>query len=458
MSANIKQKLKVATAFSGGLAAIEFALKYQKVNHEIIFACEFDKYARKQYLEFHDEPKTFYSDVRDVDASKYHGKIDLFVWGSPCQDLSLAGKRKGFKGEKSSLFRDGARIQKEMMPKVFIFENVRGLLSSNKGADYEEVLRTFKEQGYFTKTLKLNTKDFGVPHNRPRVFIVGFLDKDEFNRFEEPKPFELELRLKDLLEDEVDEKYYLSQKMIDAMVVAKYESMGISRVNKKDDICNCLTTMGGGNREPKVFIEKIGYINQNTQASQVFGDNGISPSLTAGTHGYAQGYVKIKSATKRGYEIASENDSINLTYPNSKTRRGRVGKGVAQTLDCACNQGVVMGRIVGRNPDNPKSRVSGLPTKQMLEINKNNEITNCLTTVQKDNVVISEFNIRKLTPRECFRLQGVKDEHINLVNSNTQSYKIAGNAISVNVMEELIKSIYKKDLEVKTLIFDFIGA
>ena len=124
--------MRIATAFSGGLAACEFGLRYESIEHEIVFACEWDKYARKQYLEFHGDPTSnFYEDIQNLDASKYKDKIDLYCFGSPCQDLSLAGKRKGFLGEKSSLFRHGARVLEEMMPKVFIFENVKGLLSSS---------------------------------------------------------------------------------------------------------------------------------------------------------------------------------------------------------------------------------------------------------------------------------------------------------------------------------------
>lgn len=117
--------IKVATAFSGGLAACEFALKYEELEHEVVFACEWDKYAREQYLKFHGEPKTFYNDVSDLDAKKYLNQIDLYVWGSPCQDLSLAGKRKGFDGEKSSLFREGARVMSEMMPKALYLKMLR---------------------------------------------------------------------------------------------------------------------------------------------------------------------------------------------------------------------------------------------------------------------------------------------------------------------------------------------
>lgn len=125
--------IKVATAFSGGLAACEFALRYENIPLEIVFACEWDKYARKQYVQFHGRPKIFYRNIAVIKAKRYHGEVDLFVWGSPCQNLSNAGDKTGLDGEKSKYFFEGARVQEEMKPKVFIFENVTGLLSSNGG-------------------------------------------------------------------------------------------------------------------------------------------------------------------------------------------------------------------------------------------------------------------------------------------------------------------------------------
>jgi DNA (cytosine-5)-methyltransferase 1 len=331
----------------------------------------------------------------------------LFVWGSPCQDLSLAGKRKGFDGAKSSLFREGARIQSEMMPKVFIFENVKGLLSSNGGNDYKEVIKTFQDMGYLIASKVVNTKEHGIPQNRERVFIVGFLDADQYHNFtfEDAQP--LKLRLRDMLEESVDNKYYLSDKVIQGNLIHKerHENRGNGfafEPKTEDDISGCLSTKYG---------------NRQTDT-----------------------YLKVKSATSCGYETATENDSINFTHPDSKTRRGRVGKGVAQTLDCACNQGVI----------EPKMELIG-----MLDIKGNdsirrvycdNGIAPCLTTMgggNREPKVETNYRIRKLTPKECFRLQGVKDEDIILSVSDSQAYKIAGNAISVNVMQMILKQLYK---------------
>ena len=362
------KSLKIGTLFSGGLAAVEWAMKYEEFEHEIVFACEWDKYARKQYLAFHGEPTSnFYEDVSDMDGKPYLNTIDLMVWGSPCQDLSLAGKRKGFDGEKSSLFREGARIMSEVMPKSFIFENVKGLLSSNGGADYKEVEKTFRELGYHMAMKVVNAKDQGTAQNRERVFVVGFLDLDAYHDFHFADSVPLTKVLRDYLESEVDDKYYLSEKMIKGFTTGKeeYQDNGCGfkfQTKENDTIANCLDTKEG-NR-----------VHNN--------------------------FLKVKSATKKGYEVATENDSINFTHPSSKTRRGRVGVGVAQTLDCACNQAVI-----------------------------------------EPNVL--DFRIRRLTPIECFRLMGMKDEDIILVNSDTQSYKIAGNGIEINTMCSLIRQLYR---------------
>ena len=358
--------IKLGTLFSGGLAAPEFALKYENIPHEVVFACEIDKYARKQYLQFHGEPRDeFYHDVTKLDGTKYRNKIDLLVWGSPCQDLSLAGKRKGFNGDKSSLFREGARIQSEIMPKNFIFENVVGLLSSNNGNDYKEVLRTFREQGYHIVTLRMNTKDYGIPQNRDRIFIVGFLDENEYLDFREPQPKKLKISLKDLLDKEVDEKYYLSDKFIAGM--KKHRERHKERGNgfkfepkEADNIknINCLSC-GYGTRATDTYI--IDTKGHNLIWGRVYAPKGIAVNLNAngGGAGAKTGLYQIKN------------------------------------------------------------------------------------------------RIRKLTPKECFRLQGVKDKDIVLVNSDTQSYKIAGNAISVNVMQEIVRELYKKDRSIKTNLFDF---
>lgn len=403
--------LKVATAFSGGLAACEFALRYEDIPHEVVFACEWDKFARKQYESFHGLPTSnFYEDVQNLDAKPYFGKIDLFVFGSPCQDLSLAGNRKGFDGAKSSLFREGARVLEEMKPKAFIFENVKGLLSSNGGADYKEVVKTFQDMGYLIAMKVMNTKDYGVPQNRERVFIVGFLDADAYHSFSFEDGFELETRLKHYLDDSVDEKYYLSNKFVEGSLAHKerHEERGNGfafEPKSEDDIASCLSTKYG-NRQTDTFIKlnQVGTldIKGNDSIKRVYAVDGLCPTLTTMNGGNREPKIL-------------EDDILNPL--KGKTEFGWHFEQKVYDINSKCTRALTA------------SEGSG----------------------SREKVLQEDYRIRKLTPKECFKLQGVKESCIDLVVSDSQSYKIAGNAISVNVMQSLLRSLYKPVFKKDTL-------
>ena len=338
-------KLKVGTDFSG-IGAPEQALKNLGIDFESVFACEIDKYARQSYSVIHDEPKRFYNDITKRDHSEVE-QLDLYVAGFPCQSFSIAGQRKGFDETRGTLFFDVAEFIRINQPKCFILENVKGLLSHDKGRTYQTITDiltngggTLNGQisidlfddglGYHCIAQVLNTKDYGVPQNRERIFIVGFKD---FREFSFPIKEQLQLRLRDMLQDNPESKYYLSDKLTK---------------------------------------ELIDFNNFNDQ-------------------------ITVKSATQKGYEIASDGDSINFSVPNSETRRGRVGKGVAQTLDTQCNQAIM------------------------------------------------QTKIRRLTPLECWRLQDFPDDAFFKaadVCSDTQLYKQAGNSITVAVIQKIIQKIY----------------
>ena len=166
--------IRVATLFSG-VGTPEQSLKHLKVEHETVFACEIDRFARTTYLANNQEPKTFYDDVKKLDATKYLNKIDILIWGFPCTSFSLAGKQLGFNDPNTGdLFAQGARIMSECKPKISIIENVEGLLSNDKGNTIRTVLRTLNAIGYRVYMDLLNTKDFGgkTPQNRSRVYII----------------------------------------------------------------------------------------------------------------------------------------------------------------------------------------------------------------------------------------------------------------------------------------------
>jgi len=391
--------MKVATVCSG-IGSPEMALQNLGIKHSITFACEIDKYARQTYLANY-EPETMYQDMTSEswEGSKYYA--DLFIGGIPCQSFSLAGKRLGELDPRGLLFFDFLRYVKNQNPKYFIIENVKGLLSDNNGETFRNWIQLLgqSENGntfifphedslmYNLHWQVLNTKDYGLPQNRERVFLVG-IRNDLPNDFNFPKTIPLKLRLKDILEDIVDEKYYLSDEAVKRIETSKFYQ-GFK--TDKTEYSGCLTA---------------GYYKIPSDGN----------------------YLKVKSATKCGYEIATECDSINLSNINSETRRGRVGKQVAQTLDTACNQvtvinplkdktpygwhfeqnvydsegicrslkasegsgnkpKVMIGAMRGRNPENPNDRSKGSNYQQTLEINENGT-SNCLTSVQKDNLVI----------------------------------------------------------------------
>ena len=241
--------LKLATMFTGGQSAIEFALKYENIEYKHILGAEWDKFARKQVQHFHGKPKYFFQDVSKFDGNIVKDEIDLLVWGSSCKNFSLIGDRKGIQGNESRFFIDGLKRQKEMMPKCFIFENVKGMLSSNNGADFKMALEEFTKMGYLITHKVLNAKDFGTPQNRERLFIVGFLDQNSHYNFTFETPKKLDITMWDLLDEVVDDKYIISDTMLKGFVNGKSVfSTKFKPKSKTDKIANCLDTKEGGRR------------------------------------------------------------------------------------------------------------------------------------------------------------------------------------------------------------------
>lgn len=364
-------EIKVGSDFSG-VGAFNQALLRLGIPFKEVFACDMDKYARQTFIHNYVEPEYYPENVYEREIPK--DSLDIYMTSPPCQAFSLAGKRKGEDDKRGVLFYNSHEFIQVNKPKHFIFENVKGLLSDDGGNTFAKWVQylggksvngiptLFPHQEavpYHIYWKVLNAKDYNIPQNRERVFIIGIRD-DEDNNFTWPKEMFLERRLRDVLESAVDEKYYLSDKMVEGLVQS-------------------------GQKQ---------FINQDTQASQVYSPDGLGQTLCAGTHGYANGYISVKSATKQGYEIAEiGEDSINFEHTESKTRRGRVGVGVGQTLTTSCNQGVHDG-----------------------------------------------FRIRKLTPRECFRLMDFPDTFSWPV-SDTQAYKQAGNSICVGVLAKIIEKL-----------------
>lgn len=230
---NKTNQFTIGTLFTG-IGSIEHALKRLNINHKIEFACDICKYVKESYFaNYTINEKDWYSDVKDVNGEKYKN-IDMIVGGSPCQSFSFVGKQKGFDDDRGNLIFEFIRVIKESQPKIFIFENVKGLTTHDNGKSFEYVKSKFNELNYTIQYSILNGKDYGIPQSRNRLFLVGIksqYDNIHINIFPPPK-IELLTKMKDLLEDNVENKYYLQEK-------------GVAFVTKEQNIKKKYTQING---------------------------------------------------------------------------------------------------------------------------------------------------------------------------------------------------------------------
>lgn len=355
-----------------------FRLGLEQAGHECVGFCEIDKFARQSYKAIHNtEGEREYHDITTVSNEEWRtlrGTVELICGGFPCQAFSIAGKRKGFLDEtRGTLFFEIARAAEQIKPRTLFLENVRGLLSHDKGRTFRTIISTLNELGYDAEWQILNSKNFGVPQNRERVFIIGHLRGE---RGREVFPI-------GTTNAENDNKII----QVAQLDTETRKNSNRFRTYDPSGIGACLSTMGGGGLEPCILV---------------------------------------KEATKKGYAEANVGDSINISHPNSKTRRGRVGKQIANTLLTGEEQAVIVQKPRGFNKGGEHDIAPTLSSNSW----------------QENNLLKSGFRIRKLTPRECWRLQGFPDwafDKAQEVNSNSQLYKQAGNSVTVPVIYEIAR-------------------
>jgi len=390
--------------------------------------------------------------------------MDLFTYSFPCQDISMAGKQKGLEEgteTRSSLLWECQKIIEMKRPPYLMMENVKNLVGKKHKPDFERWLKILENLGYNNYWKVINAKFCGVPQNRERVFCVSILKEYDNGTFKFYDDFDSGIRLKDILEDQVDEKYYMSEEktrqLIQSLEAKGYE--GYKRNYECAGNSYCIdanyfkgTSPGdvGKSRRTHV-VEKIGSLSvdeypNNKNQRLVVSEKGLYPTV-------------IKNPDKPKILVKNEIDVVGRMDLNGHDLCKRVynPSGICPTVTSGTS-GNTTAKIIeacairGRNPDNPKSRESGLDTVQMLEVSKNPDINNCLTTVQKDTMLLERpsFRIRKLTPKECFRLQGVSDLDIDKIQAtglaNSQLYKMAGNSIVVECMKflEQLKPIKRR--------------
>lgn len=382
----MSEPLKVLELFAG-IGACSKAFERLNIPHEIVDAVEIDKYAIKSFNAIHGTnftPQDITKWDKDID-------VDLIMHGSPCQDFSVAGRQAGGdegSGTRSSLMYETLRIVDKIHPKFVIWENVKNLLSKKHRHNFDAYIESMKELGYISSFQVLNAKDYGIPQNRERVFVVSIREDvwdreyNNFHVFEFPKPIKLERRLKDLLEDEVDEKYFISENMMNYFMGVNQKPSKFPRkerflanINRKDqDRANSITT-APGQRPTDNFVR----VNLKTDLCNKLVENGVV----------------------KGGEV------VNHSYTTSEQRK---------TLD----------KYI-------ESKDGVMPTLTTRP--------DCLGYA----TLPPNVRIRKLTPKECWRLMGFDDSDIDKAQaagiSNAQLYKQAGNSIVVDVLTYILKEL-----------------
>lgn len=404
--------IKYFSLFSG-IGAFEKALVNQGIPFELVGYSEIDKYASKSYSEIHGVSESMnFGDITKIDETKLP-EIDFITYGFPCQDISLAGKQKGLLNEdgtktRSGLFFDALRIIEYTQPKVAIAENVKNLVGTKFAEQFAIVLQGLEDAGYNNYWKVLNAKDFGIPQNRERVFIVSIRKDVDNARFQFPEPYELKIRLKDILEDVVDEKFYLS-----------------------DDRLNIIKNNLGN-----VFDDN--FVIGSSQKNTFVGDGSICPSLTnaMGTGGGQVPMVK----------------NVGNVNPSGKGMNGTVidAEGIARTVTIEKGEGqkVLVKTDVIRQVCNvhPTATRANPNQGRVYDPEYISPALNCCGGGNLEPHVIQKYRIRKLTPKECFRLMGFYDEDFEKCScSNTQLYKQAGNSIVVDVAEELLCMMFDEE-------------
>ena len=414
-----------------------FRLGMESVGHECIGFCEIDKFARASYkaihntegeIELHDITTVTDEEVRNI------GYVDVICGGFPCQSFSIAGSRRGFEDTRGTLFFEIARFADILKPKYLFLENVKGLLNHDRGKTFKTILGALDGLGYDVEWQVLNSKNFSVPQNRERVFIIGHLREGRTRRVfpiirENAKSHNQQSKIEIVgntknpngTSQGTGSIVYDSNGLVGTLCARDYKEpkqiaipvLTPDRANKRQNGRRFKTdgepmfTLTAQDRHGVVVENKVKQVGNlidtesfggNPHRGRVYDVSGISPCLNCVGGGGLEPKIRVKEATKQGYAEAEIGDSVNLSHPNSKTRRGRVGKQIANTLLTGESQGVV-------EPD---------------------------------------FRIRKLTPRECWRLQGFPDwafDKAQEVNSNSQLYKQAGNSVTVNVIEVIAREL-----------------
>ena len=485
--------LKLLSLFSG-IGAFEKALTNIGEPFEVVNYCEIDKYASKAYSLIHNLDENMnLGDITTVDTKELPNDIDIITYGFPCQDISIAGKMSGFvnnEGEitRSGLFFQALRIIEDTQPKIAIAENVKNLTSKKFAEQFKIVLESLEGAGYTNYYKVLNAKDYGVPQNRERVFIVSIRKDIDHGKFMFPNAFPLKLRLKDVLECEVNHRFYLSDDQIGKLRLRSanalvYDQSMIGFENNSREYNEVMPTITAREwKEPRcvneTVLKQVGQIygterEPNPQAGRIYDSDGISPTLDSCSGGNRMPKVMetpsiqsidIPQTVKvRKYEVNCE--LLCECLSDHKYTSKFSNKDIADKLNVSITKvehwfrqdeyfaipdaeiWLQLKNLLGIKTDAFDMSIMTFEEKEGTYEKSERHyfsegIAPTLTCANSTEKVIEEaLRIRKLTPKECFRLMGFDDADVDILVdngiSNTQLYKMAGNSIVVDVLEEI---------------------
>lgn len=429
------------------------ALRRLGIDFEVVGISEINKYAIKAYMAVHGDTPN-YGDISKIDWSSVPD-FDFLTYSFPCTDISTAGQQKGLaegSGTRSSLLWECRKAIEAKRPKYLLMENVKNLVSKKFTPYLKEWLRFLEGQGYSNYTKVLNAKDFGVPQNRERVFMVSILGEVSFHF---PKPFTLEKRLRDVLEKDVDESSYLSEKVVNTLLARneknKAKGNGFKFAPKTGDVIASSITAHPNDRPCDNFIKEpitfhIGNIYGDKKgrgfAGNVYDKDGISPTIMTNGGGNRQPMI---------FECCNQERKYGNKRVQSLVDSGKISGHEVQFLD-AYNQKVsdICGTIKTTVDTNPDEEGLCRTIKSQFYKNSRSNFKRHTGSMAATGVT-DGYRIRKLTPRECFRLMGISDEDIDKIQaagiSKTQQYKMAGNSIVVDVLYHIFRKMFinKKD-------------
>lgn len=477
--------IKLLSLFSG-IGAFEQALVRIGCHYQLTGYCEIDPYASKSYVQIHGVSESLnLHDVTAIDTALISllGGADIITYGFPCQDISVAGKQRGFSDEsgnrtRSGLFFEALRIIKDLQPKYAIAENVKALTSKKFEKEFKTVLDSLDAAGYNNYWAVLNAKDYGIPQNRERVFIVSIRKDVDKGGFKFPEKMPLNIRVKDILENNVDEKYYINTEKARQLIKKLLDKNRITGVEVCDatvnapnvrDISNAIISRydagisnqrSWGTAVIEPHVKRLGNLYSDTaggaRAGNTYDPEGLSPTLQTAQGGNRQPLIIELHANKIvrvGTIGKHETDEVLSVCGISKTLKATDYKNPVKIMASEPKIKIV-GRMDGYEQTGRAYDPSGIARtlqsrdyKDPMRILEEPAPKGDQREVKILETTQEAYRIRKLTPRECFRLMGFTDAEFDRIKgvSNTQLYKQAGNSIVVNVLEAIFNRLLTEE-------------